>query len=137
MTVDYEELANSFEAGTLEAGGFSHADHVGVAYQLLNRYDFLDASVRYANGIRTIATAAGAAEDSALPISARPAGGFSHPSSSIVRQPTRAASGRFAAARKARDKLKIETPVNSMVTIAPVDRRAGTRRQILLIRTSN
>ena len=61
MTVNYEELAQSFEACSIDAGSFSHADHVGVAYDMLRRYDFLDASIRYSNSIRTIAANAGAA----------------------------------------------------------------------------
>ena len=62
MTVDYETLAQSFEACDIDAGGFTHADHVGVAYDMLQRYDFLEASVRYCRSIRTIATTAGAAQ---------------------------------------------------------------------------
>lgn len=62
MTVNYEKLARSFEVCNIDAGSFSHADHVGVAYEMLRRYDFLDASVRYSNSIKTIATNAGAAK---------------------------------------------------------------------------
>ena len=40
---------------------FSHADHVGVAYEMLRNHDFLNASVKYAECISTIATKAGAA----------------------------------------------------------------------------
>ena len=60
MTVNYEELAQSFETCKIDASDFSHADHVGVTYEMLRRYDFLDASVRYSNSIKTIATNAGA-----------------------------------------------------------------------------
>jgi len=60
MTVNYEELAQSFETCNIDASDFSHVDHVGVAYEMLRRYDFLDASVRYSNSIKTIATNAGA-----------------------------------------------------------------------------
>ena len=62
MTVNYEELAQSFEACNIDANDFSHADHIGVAYEMLRRYDFLDASVRYSNSIKIIATNAGAAK---------------------------------------------------------------------------
>ena len=61
MTLDYRELTRSFEACDVDAGGFTHADHVGVAYEMLRLYDFLDASVRYSNCIKTIVTNAGAA----------------------------------------------------------------------------
>ena len=62
MTVDYEELARAFEVCNIDAGNFSHADHVGVAYEMLRRYDFLDALVRYSSSIKTIAANAGAAQ---------------------------------------------------------------------------
>ena len=61
MTVDYAELARTFETCRIDAGSFSHADHVGVAYEMLRRYDFLDATVRYSKSIRTIAARAGEA----------------------------------------------------------------------------
>lgn len=62
MAVNYEELAQSFEACDIHASDFAHSDHVGVAYEMLRRYDFLDASVRYSHSIKTIATNAGAAQ---------------------------------------------------------------------------
>ena len=62
MTVNYETLARSFEACDIDASDFSHVDHVGVAYEMLRRYDFLDASVRYSSSIKTIAANAGAAQ---------------------------------------------------------------------------
>ena len=64
MTVNYEELAQSFEACDIDASDFAHADHLGVAYEMPRRYDFLGASVRCSNSIRTIATNAGAAQKS-------------------------------------------------------------------------
>ena len=60
MTKNYADLLPSFEACELDAGTFTHADHVGVAYQMLKRYDFLTASFKYANCINAIATRAGA-----------------------------------------------------------------------------
>ena len=62
MTASYEELAISFEACEIDASNFTHADHVGVAYQLLRRHDFLDAAFRYSNCIKAIAANAGAAQ---------------------------------------------------------------------------
>jgi hypothetical protein len=62
MTTNYSELTDSFEQCDIDAGAFAHADHVGVAYEMLTRYDFLEASMRYARCINTIATAAGAAD---------------------------------------------------------------------------
>ena len=62
MSRDYVELARSFEKCDIDAGAFGHMDHVGVAYEMLRRYDFIDASARYSRSINTIATSAGAAD---------------------------------------------------------------------------
>ncbi len=62
MTTNYETLTDSFERCEVDASTFTHANHVGVAYEMLNRYDFLEAASRYARCINTIATAAGAAD---------------------------------------------------------------------------
>ena len=62
MSAHYQALTDQFEAHELEGGCFSHADHVGVAYEMLARYEFLDAAVRYAKGIDVLATRAGAAD---------------------------------------------------------------------------
>lgn len=59
MTTDYRELARAFEAGTLDAAGFSHADHIGVAWQLLGDHDFIEASHRYVTALRAFAARAG------------------------------------------------------------------------------
>ncbi len=61
MSAKYAELIRSFEACDIDASTFGHIDHVGIAYETLRRYDFLDASVKYAQCINTIATRAGAA----------------------------------------------------------------------------
>lgn len=60
MTTDYVEFTKSFEACDIDTTAFSHVDHLGVAYEMLRRYDFLTACVKYANCISTIATKAGA-----------------------------------------------------------------------------
>jgi len=57
---DYSALASQFEAESLDAASFSHVDHIGVACQMLQRYDFLDAAVRYCRALRNIAAKAGA-----------------------------------------------------------------------------
>ena len=61
MSRNYEAFFTSFEACDIDASAFTHMDHVGVAYEMLRRYDFLDASVKYADCINTIATKSGAA----------------------------------------------------------------------------
>lgn len=54
------ELTRSFEAHDLDAAAFHHVDHVQVAFELLGKYDFIDATAIYARGIKTIAAKAGA-----------------------------------------------------------------------------
>jgi hypothetical protein len=46
-----EELAR-FEAGLFDADGFTHAEHVRVAFEMLGRHEFDDALARYAGGLR-------------------------------------------------------------------------------------
>ena len=41
MTSDYADLTRSFEAQDLDASRFRHMDHVGVAYEMLKRHDFI------------------------------------------------------------------------------------------------
>ena len=60
MKKNYAALARAFEACDIDAGSFGHIDHLGVAYEMLRNYDFLNASVRYAECINAIATRAGA-----------------------------------------------------------------------------
>ena len=62
MTRDYAEYALAFERCEIDASSFRHIDHIGVAYDLLGRYDFLDASMIYCRCINRIATEAGAAK---------------------------------------------------------------------------
>ncbi|MEM9104706.1 MAG: hypothetical protein AAGC96_03540 [Pseudomonadota bacterium] len=57
-----ESLMQGFEHETLDAAKFTHRDHVAVAYELLRRHSFLEASARYGSCLQTIATKAGAAQ---------------------------------------------------------------------------
>jgi len=54
------DLTRRFEARTVDAAAFRHAEHVRVAYDLLANYAFLDATTLYATGIRRLAEMAGA-----------------------------------------------------------------------------
>ncbi|MBO9451548.1 hypothetical protein J7426_14840 [Tropicibacter sp. R16_0] len=54
------DLTQAFEAHKIDNTQFRHAEHVQVAYELLQKYDFIDAAAIYAKGIRTLAAAAGA-----------------------------------------------------------------------------
>ena len=54
------ELRHAFETQQINPAEFRHVDHVAVAYAMLRRYDFIEATARYADTIRAIATKAGA-----------------------------------------------------------------------------
>ncbi|MEP5632206.1 MAG: hypothetical protein ABJP79_10035 [Tateyamaria sp.] len=54
------EITRAFEAHAIDNTMFRHAEHVQVAYDLLGKYDFIDAAATYAKGIRALATKAGA-----------------------------------------------------------------------------
>ncbi|WP_422384745.1 hypothetical protein [Roseibium album] len=57
---NYGDLTDLFEARILDARSFTHRDHIGVACQMLQRYDFLEAAARYGSALKEIATKAGA-----------------------------------------------------------------------------
>ena len=57
-----EHLVAEFEAHTLDPADFRHAQHVQLAHARLLKYDFVDATTIYANGIRTIAAKHGAGD---------------------------------------------------------------------------
>ena len=62
MNRDYAAYTQCFEACRIDAATFTHADHVGVAYELLRTYPFLKAVTIYAECLQKIATEAGAAD---------------------------------------------------------------------------
>lgn len=53
-------ITRDFEAHSIDNNSFHHAEHVRVAFDLLRKYDFIDAAAIYAKGIRAIAESAGA-----------------------------------------------------------------------------
>lgn len=57
---NYAELMRSFELMDIDPKDFGHIDHIGVAYEMLRTYDFIEATNKYATCINTIATRAGA-----------------------------------------------------------------------------
>ncbi|RLJ99867.1 hypothetical protein [Ruegeria conchae] len=59
-TIQVSDITVAFEAHTIDNTKFGHAQHVQVAFDLLRKYDFIDAAAIYAKGIRTLATNAGA-----------------------------------------------------------------------------
>jgi len=55
-------LLGRFERHEIEPGSFRHSDHVQVAYDMLARYNFVDACARYASTIRAMAESVGVPE---------------------------------------------------------------------------
>ena len=60
MMRDYAEYTKSFEACTIDAATFTHLDHLGVAYVMLGKDDFMTVCSKYGQCIKTIAGNAGA-----------------------------------------------------------------------------
>jgi hypothetical protein len=56
----YSDITRAFEAHAIDNSRFHHAEHVRVAFDLLEKSDFIEAAATYAKGIRAIATKAGA-----------------------------------------------------------------------------
>lgn len=54
------EITRAFEAQSIDPGRFHHAEHVRVAFDLLERSDFIDAAASYAKGLRALTAKAGA-----------------------------------------------------------------------------
>lgn len=57
-----EHLIEQFEKLQISAPHFGHKEHVEIAYEMLARYDFVDACNRYASTIRAMAAQHGAPE---------------------------------------------------------------------------
>ena len=57
-----ENLLEQFENLEISAPDFHHIDHVKVAYKMLEKYDFIEASARYAATIRAMAESVGVPE---------------------------------------------------------------------------
>lgn len=62
MKIEHSELLAQFEAFEVNPAEFGHREHVQVAYEMLHKYEFLDASAKYAQVINTMATKAGVPE---------------------------------------------------------------------------
>ena len=57
-----ENLIAQFEAGTMPAATFHHADHVRLAFEYLRRYSALEALERFSSGLKRFAAAQGKAQ---------------------------------------------------------------------------
>jgi len=58
--MNYSKLCTVFESGGLDASQFTHLDHLGVAFEMLKKYDFLQAAAVYADRIKEMAIEADA-----------------------------------------------------------------------------
>ena len=56
------DLLDRFERLEIKAPDFHHVDHIRVAYEMLDKYDFVDACARYAATIRAMAEDVGVPE---------------------------------------------------------------------------
>ena len=62
MTGSARDFLVQFENLELSAPDFRHRDHLFVAYEMLGKYEFVDACARYARTIRTMAENVGVPE---------------------------------------------------------------------------
>ncbi len=62
MTDKYANLLAQMRTDTLHTCDFSHADHIGVAFQALEEEPFFEALALFARGIQGAATRAGAGD---------------------------------------------------------------------------
>ncbi len=58
MTGCYATRLSQFQDGTQDPATFGHADHIGVAYEILSGHEFFEALHIYATGIRAMAAKA-------------------------------------------------------------------------------
>lgn len=59
MSSRAETLLRDFEARSLDPAAFRHREHVAVAYEMLRRYDFIEAAARYGAGLQALTAKAG------------------------------------------------------------------------------
>lgn len=62
LTESTNPLFPQFERLEIPAPEFGHHDHVRVAFEMLDEYDFVDACARYARTVKAMATRLGAPE---------------------------------------------------------------------------
>jgi len=62
MSSAASSLVAQFEELEIDAPNFHHNDHIQVAYEMLDQYDFIEACLRYASTIRAMAENVGVPE---------------------------------------------------------------------------
>lgn len=60
ITRNYEEYTDEFLSQDIDVKAFTHLDHIGVAFEILLRFDFLMAVQIYSESLDAIASKAGA-----------------------------------------------------------------------------
>ncbi|WP_339762185.1 hypothetical protein [uncultured Hoeflea sp.] len=60
--IDYQQMLMRFQRGEIDPAAFRHADHIGVAYEVLTRHGFFKALAIYADGLKALVEKAGAPE---------------------------------------------------------------------------
>lgn len=60
MTIQYSELLTQFETLEIDPKTFGHAEHVQVAFEMLHKYNYLDACTKYMKVIDVLAKSVGA-----------------------------------------------------------------------------
>lgn len=62
ITRNYDEFTDEFLSQDIDAKAFTHLDHLGVAFEILRRFDFLMAVQIYSESLDAIASKAGASD---------------------------------------------------------------------------
>ena len=57
--VDAAEQLRAFETGALDPAKFPHAEHLRLAYEMLDRHPFGEAVMRFSHGLQLLAAKAG------------------------------------------------------------------------------
>lgn len=62
MSKSFSELTAQFENGQIDPESFGHEEHLRVAFEMLQKYGFMEAVSKYAHGINSMAVHAEAPE---------------------------------------------------------------------------
>jgi hypothetical protein len=66
MKTDFSKLTQQFEVHDIDPSTFRHIDHIGVAYEMLHKHDFLTTSTKYSKAIKSMATTKPASRKSSV-----------------------------------------------------------------------
>ena len=60
--METEEELRALEEGRIDLKAFAHREHVRLAFEMLRRYPFAEAALRFGNGLRRLTSKAGKPE---------------------------------------------------------------------------